>query len=53
MTSNLTLTSFDAVPEHMEHLGMIAKSLGLTRAALLRLLIARYVRRAAKQAAGK
>ena len=45
MTSNLTLTSFDCVPEHMERLGAIAKSLGLTRSALLRLLIARYVRR--------
>jgi predicted DNA-binding protein len=46
MTSDLTLTSFDCVPEHMEQLGKIAKSLGLTRAALLRLIIARYVRRA-------
>ena len=50
MTSNLALTSFDCVPEHMKQLGMIAKSLGLTRSALLRLLIARHVRRAAKAA---
>jgi hypothetical protein len=49
MTSNLTLTSFDAVPEHMAKLGTIAKSLGLPRSALLRLLIAKYVRRAARQ----
>lgn len=46
MTSNLTLTSFDCVPEHMAELGKIAKSLGLTRSALLRFLIARYVHRA-------
>ncbi len=51
MKSSLTLTSFDAVPAHMEQLGTIAKTLGLTRSALLRLLIARYVRRATKQAA--
>jgi len=49
---NLRMASFDCVPEHMEQLGTIAKSLGLTRAALLRLLIARYVRRAAKQLPG-
>ena len=51
MKSSLTLTSFDAVPEHMEQLGGIARTIGLTRSALLRLMIARYVRRAAKQAA--
>ncbi|HXA78737.1 MAG TPA: hypothetical protein VNV41_16500 [Candidatus Acidoferrales bacterium] len=51
MTSPLVLTSFDAVPEHMEQLGVIAKSMGLTRSALLRLLISQYVRRAAKRQA--
>jgi hypothetical protein len=52
MKSKLTLSSFDAVPDHMEQLGAIAKTMGLTRSALLRLLIAKCVRRAAKQAAG-
>lgn len=48
MKTNLTLTSFDAVPDHMERLGTIAKGFGLTRSALLRLLIAKYVRRTQK-----
>lgn len=51
MTSPLKLTAFDCVPEHMGQLGVIAKSKGLTRSALLRLLIAQYVRREAKRAA--
>jgi hypothetical protein len=51
--SNLKFTGFDCVPEHMEQLGMIAKSLGLTRSALLRLLIARYVQRELKKQAAK
>jgi hypothetical protein len=48
MTSNLNLvmTTFDAVPEDMARLGAIAKPMGLSRSALLRLLISRYVRRA-------
>jgi hypothetical protein len=50
MKSKLTLTSFDAVPDHMEQLGAIAETMGLTRSALLRLLIAKYVRRAARLA---
>lgn len=50
MISNLKFTGFDAVPEHMEQLGKIAKAFGLTRFAYLRFLIAREVRRAAKQA---
>jgi hypothetical protein len=51
MKLKLSLTSFDAVPDHMTQLGEIARSMGLTRSALLRLLISRYVRRATKQAA--
>lgn len=55
MTSNLNLvmTTFDAVPEDMARLGAIAKPMGLSRSALLRLLISRYVRRAAKQTPAK
>ena len=48
MTSKLKFTGFDAVPDHMERLGTIAKGFGLTRSALLRLLIAKYVRRTQK-----
>jgi hypothetical protein len=32
----LKLTSFDAVPEHMEQFGKIAASKGLSKSALLR-----------------
>jgi hypothetical protein len=49
MKSNLVMTSFDSVPEHMQQLSEISRSLGLTRSALLRMLIAKYVRRSAKQ----
>jgi hypothetical protein len=45
MTSNLKFTGFDCVPEHMTQLGLIARESGLTRSALLRMLIAQYVRR--------
>jgi len=53
MTSDLVLTSFDCVPEHMVQLRTIARSKGLTRSALLRLLVAEYVKRHAKEAAAK
>jgi hypothetical protein len=49
MTSDLVLTTFDCVPEHMAQLSAIAKSKGLSRGALLRLLISQYVNRAAKK----
>jgi hypothetical protein len=39
------ITSFDAVPEDMAELSIIAKIQGLTRSALLRQIIAKYVRR--------
>jgi predicted transcriptional regulator len=51
MTSAHTLTSFDCVPEHMAQLGTIARSLGISRSALLRLMIAQYVKRAERRAA--
>ena len=53
MTSDLVLTSFDCVPEHMAQFTKIAKSKGLTRSALLRILIAEYVKRHAPTAPTK
>lgn len=41
----LKITAFDAVPEHMKALGKCARTMGLSRSALLRLTIARYVKR--------
>jgi hypothetical protein len=49
MKSKWTLTSFDCVPGDMARLAEIARSMGLTRSGLLRLLISKYVRRAARQ----
>lgn len=43
-TMNLKMTAFDCVPAHMEKLGKIANSKGLSRAALLRLLIFECIR---------
>jgi hypothetical protein len=40
----LTMFAFDGVVGHMKKLGTIAKSKGLSRAALLRLLISDYIR---------
>jgi hypothetical protein len=51
MTSEYTLTSFDCVPEHMESFTAIARSMGISRSALLRLMIAQYVKRAERRAA--
>jgi hypothetical protein len=47
----LKLTTFDCVPEHMKKFTAIAHSKGLSRSALLRLMVAEYVRREAKTAA--
>jgi predicted transcriptional regulator len=43
------LTSFECVPEHMAQLSIIAKEQGLNRSALLRQIVAKYVRRAERQ----
>jgi hypothetical protein len=48
-TSDLKFSGFDGIPEHMAQLGEIAKSLGLSRGALLRLLIAQYLRRESRK----
>jgi hypothetical protein len=42
---NLKLTSFEAIPAHMAQFDKIAKAQGLTKSALLRLMVARTVRR--------
>jgi hypothetical protein len=46
----LRFTGFDAVPEHLTQLGVIAESLGISRSALLRLVIAQYIHREARKA---
>jgi hypothetical protein len=47
--SYLKLTSLMAVPAHMTQLRVIAHSRGLSSSALIRLLIAQELRRAAKR----
>ncbi|MGA3294258.1 MAG: hypothetical protein ABSE45_09800 [Candidatus Acidiferrales bacterium] len=49
-SSQLKLTSIMVVPSHMAQLRAVAQSQGLNSSAVVRMLIARYVRRAAKQA---
>jgi len=46
----LKITSFEAVPAHMAALRVIAHDQGISRSGLLRQLIVKEIRRAAKEA---
>jgi hypothetical protein len=46
----LRLSSFKGVPQHMKIFGAVARRRGLSRSALLRLLIFEFIRRHADEA---
>jgi len=43
--SELRFFGFDGIPEHMAELSEVARSLGLSRGALLRMMIVQYLRK--------